>query len=201
MSKDSKLKHFFKAFWNLVWKDDSWKGWVVSLIFIFVMVKFVFFPALYLVTGTKLPLVVVESCSMYHPGNLVTDFDDWWTTHESRYQVYNISKEEFEAHALKNGFNKGDIILSLGVNPDDLEKGDIIIFNAGQNHPIIHRVIKINDQKTFETWVDNNNGQLPVEKSISNDKIISRAVFKVPYIGWIKLLPVNLLTQQKLTGC
>ncbi|MEK6833838.1 MAG: hypothetical protein AABY32_07380, partial [Nanoarchaeota archaeon] len=53
--KQSKIKKFLKKFWQIVWKDDSFKGWIISLVFIFIVIKFVFFPLLNLATGTSLP--------------------------------------------------------------------------------------------------------------------------------------------------
>jgi membrane protein insertase Oxa1/YidC/SpoIIIJ len=70
----NKFKQFIKRFWWIVWKDDSFKGWVISLIFVFVLIKFIFFPFLNLVTGTKLPLAIVESCSMYHNKDIFVKF-------------------------------------------------------------------------------------------------------------------------------
>ena len=186
-----KIKQALKKFWHLVWKDDSLKGWIISLIVIFVFVKFIFFPTLNLVTGTKLPLMVVESCSMYHQRDLFTNFDNWWKLKGEQYSTYIIDKSDFQKFSLKNGFNKGDIMFAVGVKPGNLKIGDIIIFNADQYHPIIHRIIEIkkdNNGYVFSTKGDNNNGQLSVEKNIQSDQIISKAVLKIPYLGWTKLI-------------
>jgi signal peptidase I len=198
----NKLKEFLRKFWFIVWKDDSPKGWIISLIFIFIVIKFIFFPLLNLVTGTALPLVVVESCSMYHSGNLLTDFDEWWESNGQKYSSFGIDKEEFQKYRLNNGFNKGDIIFSIGADIENLEPGDIIIFSANQPRPIIHRVMTINeDLLTFSTFGDNNNGQLVSEKVIQENQIIGKAILKIPYIGWVKLLPVNIITGQGLSLC
>lgn len=190
----SKFKQFWKKFWFIVWKDDSFKGWIISIIFLFIMIKFVFFPLLSLTTGTSLPLAIVESCSMYHEGNLFSNFDNWWQTHESKYETFTINKLDFQDYSLKKGFNKGDILFIIGVDTKKIEKGDIIIFDAGRQNPLIHRVMKINinsetGERTFETMGDNNNGQLTIEKSIKEEQIVGKAAFKLaPYIGWIKLI-------------
>jgi len=47
-------------------QEDSWASFGVTLLLAFVIIKFIFFPGLSLITGTSLPLVIVESCSMYH---------------------------------------------------------------------------------------------------------------------------------------
>src|SRR3972149_2052785 len=105
-------------------KKDTWDSWLVSLVLVFVFIKFIFFPLLSLVTGSPLPLVVVESCSMYHE----TNFDSWWDKNSAWYEQKGISKSDFLEYNFKNGLNKGDIILTWGYSTP--KKGDIIIFNA-----------------------------------------------------------------------
>ncbi|MFH1365137.1 MAG: signal peptidase I [archaeon] len=192
MNKTKKIKEFFKKFWYLLWKDDSFKGWIFSIVFLFVFIKFVFFPTLSLLTGTALPLAIVDSCSMYHKGNIFSDFDSWWTTHEEKYTPYNINHETFDKFKLENGFSKGDILFMIKATPEKLKVGDIIIFEAGQKNPIIHRIIKIEkkgEEYFFSTIGDNNNGQLSVEKKISQSQLVGKAVFRlVPYVGWGKLI-------------
>ena len=182
----------WKKFWDLLWKDNSWKGWAFSIIFIFIFIKFIFFPLLSLATGTILPLAIVESCSMYHEGNLLSSPTNWWDNHNTNYLTYGISKNKFGSFAFKKGFNKGDILFVLGANPDKLKVGDVIIFEANYTNPLIHRIVKISEKegrKVFSTLGDNNEGQLTVEKEITEEQLIGRAVFRIaPYLGWTKLL-------------
>ena len=95
---------------------------------------------------------------------------------------------------MKKGFNKGDILFIVGAKPKKVKTGDIIIFNAGTQNPVIHRVIGIQeDSETgkliFSTIGDNNYGQLPAEQSISEDQIVGKAALKIaPFIGWGKLV-------------
>jgi signal peptidase I len=193
-SKESwnKFKKFWRKFWFIVWKDDSFKGWLISILFIFVFIKLIFFPVLSLVTGTSLPLAIVESCSMYHDGNLFSDFDNWWERHENKYSPYIINKLDFQDFIFKNGFNKGDILFIIGAKPEKLKVGDVIIFNGGTNYPVIHRIINIKNgdgKYIFSTLGDNNNGQLIFEKEISSEQLVGKAVFKIaPYVGWGKLI-------------
>ena len=190
--EESKFKKFFSRFWEIVWKDDSFKGWLISLIFIFVVIKLIFFPLLNLVTGTTLPLAIVESCSMYHGGNIFGDFDNWWDRHDSKYEGIGIKRTDFESFILKKGFGKGDIIFIVKARPEKLEVGDIIVFNSNQKNPIIHRIVSIrqeNGEYFFSTMGDNNNGQLNTELSITEEQLVGKAVFKIlPGIGWAKLI-------------
>lgn len=187
-----KLKKYWEKFWFLLWKDDSLKGWIFSIIFLFLFIKLIFFPGLSLITGTSLPLAIVESCSMYHQGNLFSNFDSWYERHEDKYIDFTINQLDFGDFSFKNGFNKGDILFIVGTNPSKLKQGEVIIFNGGQKNPIIHRIVNIkeeNGKRIFSTIGDNNNGQLSVEKEITEDQIIGRAVFRIaPYLGWGKLI-------------
>src|SRR3989344_4594127 len=111
-------------FWNFL-KQDNWKSWIISIILMVLVIKFILFPILNLVTGTSLPLVIVESCSMYHSGN----FNDFWNAQGAWYEQRDINYSEFSSFPMKNGINKGDIILVWGRTK--IEIGDIIIFDGG----------------------------------------------------------------------
>src|SRR3989344_6984833 len=186
----SGFKKFWNNFWYIVWKDESFKGWIISIIFIFIVIKFVFFPVLSLTTGTKLPLAIVESCSMYHKGNLFSDYSSWWTRHENKYSELQLSKEQFKNFNFNNGFSKGDILFIIKAKPEKLKVGNVIIFEGNQQNPIIHRIIKIENEKyIFSTMGDNNNGQLSVEKEIKSEQLVGKAVFRItPWFGWAKLI-------------
>ena len=96
---------------------------------------------------------------------------------------------------LKSGLEKGDIALVVGYRNSDPVIGDIIVFNAGQQHPIIHRVVDIQSvsgKKFFFTKGDGNPDQLSLDKMISRENIIGKAIIKIPKLGWIKLLFVGI---------
>ncbi len=200
------VKKFLDKFWFLVWKDDSFKGWIISIIFIFILIKFIFFPSLSFVTGTELPLAIVESCSMYHSGNLLSNYDKWWQANEIKYSQFQINKETFGIFPFKKGFNKGDILFIIGTKPEKIKTGDVIIFNSGiKSTPIIHRVITIrqeNNQYIFSTIGDNNPSQISFEKSINENQLVGKAVFKIaPYLGWGKLIFFELASKNKIEFC
>jgi len=206
--KKQKIKSPIAKFWDWLWHSDSWLSWVVALIFAFVTVKFIFFPILSLIMGTQLPLVVVESSSMEHPaggffGNLIlsqTSVEKWWQDEVNGvkrgewYEERNIGITDAKDWPLRTGFDKGDIMIVWGrFNP---KVGDVIIFNANTQHPIIHRIVSINGD-TIQTKGDNNNGQLAVEKTISKSEILGKAVFKIPKLGWLKLIFVEIFNALK----
>ena len=195
IEQKSEPKTILGKIWNFLWKDESIWSWIVSLVLAFLLVKFIFFPGLSLLLGTSMPLVVVESSSMHHSGSflgnilgLQDDFEIWWQEKGSWYLEQGISKLEAEKWPLRTGFEMGDIILVT--KSKNLEIGDIIIFEANQKHPLIHRIVEIkneNNELVYETKGDNNSGQLTIEKSITRDKIIGKAQFKIPKLGWVKL--------------
>ncbi len=186
------IKKYLNKFWDIVWRDDSFKGWIISLIFIFIFIKFIFFPGLSFITGTSLPLAIVESCSMYHDGNIFSNYEKWWDRHDSKYSLFSFDRYDFEKFDFLRGMNKGDILFIVGAEADRLKEGDVVIFLANRKNPIIHRIVKIKEkdgERIFSTIGDNNNGQLSFEKEIKADQIVGKAVFKIaPYIGWMKLI-------------
>ena len=120
-----KIKHGFKRSWDFIWKDESFLGWLVSLIIIFLIVKFVFFPVLSLITGSPLPLVVVESSSMSHDAAFLGDFDSWWEENYQWYEDYGFTKNQTLEWALRGGMEKGDIALIVAAaNP---QVGDVYL--------------------------------------------------------------------------
>lgn len=169
---------YIKKFWEFL-KKDTWPSWIVSIILIILFIKLIFFPLLSMITGTSLPLVVVESCSMYHE----SDFDEWWEKNKAWYEQKDIAKSDFESFPLKNGLNKGDIVFVLGKK--NYEIGDVIIFNAPTKHPLIHRAVSVNPTSTKG---DHNTAQLEIESNIPKESILGRATLKIPLLGWIKLV-------------
>ena len=176
-----RVKKFFEKTWAFL-HEDSWASLVVTLVLAFVVIKFVFFPGLSLVTGTSLPLVIVESCSMYHhEAGMEKTFES------DVYGDYGISLEDSWGWDFQNGFSKGDVIFVVGAK--NVEVGDVVIFDGDARYPLIHRVVEIGD--SYATKGDNyktNSRQLSSEKNISGDALVGKALFKVPFIGWAKLI-------------
>ena len=173
--------NFLVRFWQFL-RKDSLASLVVSLILAFIFIKFIFFPGLSLITGSSLPLVIVESCSMYHHED---GFEKTFTS--PIYEGLGISLEDTQNWPFQNGFSKGDVMFVTGT--DNIEVGDVIIFSAGSRYPIIHRVVSLGD--TYATKGDNyktNSDQLLAEKGIEKSQIMGKAVLKIPAVGWLKLV-------------
>jgi len=206
----SKSTSNFGKFWTWLWESDSFWSYIVLLAIIFVVVKFIFLPGLGLIFGTSLPLAIVESSSMDHHAlgtsgintnsyeicgkNLEAggflSLDEYWSECGSWYEDKpEITKDEFSDFSFTNGFRKGDLMIIFGKNKEDIKLGDVIIFEAGRAHPIIHRVISLDP---LMTKGDHNSDQLPEERGISESQTIGVAKARIPYVGWVKLFFVEL---------
>ncbi len=84
-------------------------------------------------------------------------------------------------------FYKGDLLVVLGQN--DIKEGDVIVYDVSSaRYPIIHRVVRVNSDGTFETKGDANPAQIPFEHSVTQQQIHGKAVFKIPLLGWVKII-------------
>ena len=204
----SKFREILKKVWKFIWDNDSPLSWALNILIAFFLVKFIIYPGLGLVLGTTHPVVAVVSGSMEHDGS----FDDWWQsqaycdgsscTQEQWYADHGVSKETFEAYKFKNGFNKGDIMVLIGAEPKTIKIGDVIVFMSHErSDPIIHRVMNItgnatdneNDTLVFQTKGDHNvdSGE-GLDTDIDETSILGKAIFRIPYLGWIKIAAVSL---------
>ncbi len=175
----------FKKIWYFIWEDDSILSWIVNVVLAFVLVKFIIYPVLGLLLGTTHPVVAVVSGSMEHNG---LDFDSWWENNKEFYTNLGITKDEFAAYKFKNGFNKGDLMIL--VKASEIERGDLLVFNGNAPGPIIHRMVRINlenGEEHIQTKGDNNVGSRPDEVDITGDRMVGKAVIRIPYLGWVKL--------------
>ena len=189
------MKGELKKAWNFLWHSDSLASWIVSFIVAFILVKFVIYAGIGVLLGTSYPIVAVVSGSMEHEG---LGFDAWWEENGEWYESREISKEEFSDYKFRNGFNKGDIMILVGEEAKDINNGDILVFEANSKHPVIHRVVKTwieGDDYYFQTKGDNNPESYPSlgETEISEDKFIGKAVVRIPYLGWVKIIFAELI--------
>ncbi len=205
------MKEKLKRFWNFLWHDDSFLSWVTLAIIVFVGFKYVVYPLIGFAIGTSLPVVAVISESMEHRVNVdgegvyymcgisfssrpdSVSFERWWRICGEWYEDNtDITLEDFEEFKFRDGFNKGDIIIARGKKPENIQVGEVIIFQATQPVPIIHRVIDVREEGStfyFTAKGDNNadvNSAIG-ENRIHEDNVIGVAVFKIPYIGYFRV--------------
>jgi len=193
-----KLKKAWKKAWHFIWEDDSIWSWIANIALAFILIKFIVYPGLGFLLSTTHPVVAVVSESMEH-GN---GFNIWWEKAGKWYAGNGIKKEDFEGFSLKNGFNKGDIMVLKGKKPEDIKVGDIVVFWSGKT-PIIHRVVKKwqeNNAYYFQTKGDNYRtnpvsikSQFLDETRISQDNVVGNAVLMIPLVGYVKIWFVDLI--------
>ena len=206
------VKHYWKKFWKFFWYDDSTLSWLVNIVIAFISIKYLIYPLLGLVLGTSYPIVAVISESMQH--NLHNEmicgqqfdefkesFDHYWTTCGQWYEQRNITKEQFQQFKFKDGFNKGDVIILWRAHPNNIHLGDILIFQSNKPQPIIHRVISLTEDNNsnstiYQTKGDHNSNSITGmygETSITQERILGQGLVRIPYLGWVKIIFVELL--------
>jgi len=93
-----------------------------------------------------------------------------------------------------------DVLIVQGHEPfEDIEKGDIIVFNRPSDHNrvIVHRVVSIidDDPKTLRTKGDANPASIPgTDFPITEEEYIGKVVHTLPQVGYVTQLlkpPVN----------
>ena len=192
-------KRDLKKVWHFIWEDESIWSWIVNIVLAFIIIKFLVYPGLGFLLSTSHPVVAVVSESMEHDSS----FNGWWSNANKWYVANGINKEDFNSFPLKNGFNKGDIMVLKGKNANDIKIGDVTVFWSAKKDPIIHRVVKKwqeNGVNYFKTKGDNyrtnpvsiKNPSLD-ETNITQYQIVGRAIFRIPLLGYIKIWFVELL--------
>lgn len=164
------------------------RDWIVWIGFA-VILSFVVGNVLNAVMGSTVPLVAIMSGSMEHDSTEKT-------VHYAYLEAAGFSREEIDAFPIKKGFSKGAVLVVKG--RETLYKvGDVIVFEApGAKYPIIHRIIGISrdsaDKPYYRTKGDHN----PSEDRwlIPHDKVKGKAVFVIPFLGYVKVVPMEACT-------
>ena len=194
--------------WNYFWKEDSIGSWILNIIVAFFVIRYLVYPFLGIVLGTSFPIVAVVSESMehgLHNGVLCgknlpefkESFDNYWETCGKWYEAKGITSEQFQSFSFRDGFNKGDVIILWRANHDNIEIGDVLIFQAHRPQPIIHRVVKIVEEEGkfyYQTKGDHNSDSIESglrETRIDESRLLGKGVVRIPYLGWLKILFVE----------
>lgn len=199
-----------KKVWHFIWDEDSIWSWLANIILAFVLIKFIVYPGLGFLLGTNYPIVAVVSSSMEHNNA----FDTWWqiecctntqcTTKKTQQEIFNkweITKEQYTKFPFTSGFNKGDIMILH--SPKEAQQGDVLVFAApNRADPIIHRLVKtetIGIKTSYNTQGDNNCGATAeFEENIPQERLLGKAAFRLPFLGWLKIIFVDLLKLIKI---
>ena len=194
-------KIMWKKVWYFIWEDNSIWSWLVNIVLAFVLIKFIVYPSLGFLLQTSHPVVAVVSESMEHNSG----FEGWWDKANKWYVDSGIKKEDFSDFPLKNGFDRGDIMVLKGKKPENIKIGDVIVFWSAKKDPIIHRIVnkwQNNGVYYFQTKGDNyKTNPVPIksafldETKVSEEQIVGNAVLRVPLLGYIKILAVELILE------
>ena len=96
-------------------------------------------------------------------------------------EVYTVLSGSMEPH-----FHTGSIIYVVEVEPEELQVEDVITYHLTGQTNSTHRIIDIQEENgklQFYTKGDNNNTADP--KPVSEDKLIGKAVFSIPLLGYL----------------
>ncbi len=189
------IRRLSKNVWYFIWESNSIWSWIVNIILAFVVIKFILYPGLGVFLATSHPIVAVVSGSMDHDAV----FEEWWESsckdnqkvQSEIYESYGITKEQFQQFSFASGFKAGDLMIIKHSKLPEL--GEIIVFQTDSLvEPIIHRIVKI-DRGLIKTKGDHNCGSSSVEENVPQERIIGRAIIKIPYLGWIKIIFVKII--------
>ncbi len=165
------IKKMWKTLTN-TWWGNIFLGFLAAVIFYYVILA--------TVLSSNTPIVAVVSNSMKHMNAEVTYYQ--WSEKNLDYD-----RNYIDSWPVSNGFAVGDMPVIKG--QEKYEVGDVIVYSVeGIGAPIIHRIIKINDDGTYQTKGDNNSGQLPYESSVKPEQIKGKVIFIIPKIGYFKVL-------------
>ena len=211
----SPIRDFLKRAWHFLWHDESLLSYVVLLFLSILLVVYIIYPLLGLFMNTSLPVVAIVSGSMEHgvsaDGNICgntpqrdysgrMNLDDWWNYCGNYYEEeFLISKDDFLGFPYSGGMYIGDVVFLRGVDGEDIEVGDVLIFEPGNRNwyeahgPVIHRVVEINEEGGeyyFTTKGDANEGVEigDFERDIPEDRVFGVATTRIPYIGYPRVL-------------
>jgi len=90
----------------------------------------------------------------------------------------------------------GDLAMVQGVPSDTIKVGDVIVFDSPEDVRTIHRVTQTqilqNGTILFKTKGDANPSEEPYWTS--EQDVHGRVIFRIPYIGWLALIPAIPIT-------
>lgn len=91
--------------------------------------------------------------------------------------------------------DRGDLVVLRGANVSDLVEGEkagrangsiIVYWQPQQQRLIIHRLWKINEDGTLQTWGDN--VASPDPWAVQPSWVKGQAAFRIPFLGWPRIM-------------
>jgi len=157
--------------------NEGWTGMLFYSV-LGIAFAFLFSQGLAFALSTDTPVVAVLTSSMQH-NNAEQTYYGWL---ESR----GYERSDINSWSIPTGFLIGDMPIVVG--DDNYKVGDVIVYSVPQeSYPIIHRIIKINPDGTYQTKGDNNLQQYRYELSVKKEQIHGKVVFVFPKLGYFKV--------------
>lgn len=117
--------------------------------------------------------------------------DEYWDICGGWYDANTeITMDSFGKFRFSNGFNKGDIMILKGAEPDDIVVGDILVFQDPRGFipdPIIHRVVEIKDEGDWHAVTKGDHNSGPDGRYVSEELVVGKALVRIPVLGYIKI--------------
>ncbi|MEM3833173.1 MAG: signal peptidase I [Thermoprotei archaeon] len=96
-----------------------------------------------------------------------------------------------ESGSMSPTLEKGDLIISVGVNTSNLKVGDIILFKSPLNPNIIivHRIIEIdNTGNTILIKTKGDNNPIADPWIVNGNQVLGKVILRIPYLGWPSII-------------
>lgn len=164
---------------------EGWFGYIFYAL-LGVIIAFLVNQALAFALTTDLPVVAVVTSSMQHDETTEINHYQWLE------KKFGYNRSYIDSWPIANGFLVGDMPIVQGSS--EYKVGDVIVYSIpGQRVPVIHRIIKINPDGSYQTKGDHNPSQLPFEFSIKKEQVHGKVIFVVPKLGYFKVIVSRLL--------
>jgi signal peptidase I len=168
---------------------EGWFGYIFYAA-LGIIIAFLVNLSLAVALSTDLPVVAVVSGSMVHDELTEMNHYQWLE------KKFGYNRSFIDSWPIANGFEIGDLPIIQG--SENYKVGDIIVFSVPcESSPIIHRIVYINEDGTYQTKGDHNPDQITkccgtnvcyTEKNISKDQIHGKVIFIIPKLGYFKVV-------------
>ena len=166
---------------KIVFEIKDWAFWIGAAIIIATIVGNI----LAFTMGNQTPLVAVMSGSMMHTAESTPRYLRWMESN-------NFTSDQIASMPFSDGFNKGDVLII--VSSEEISVGDVIVFHVpNSKYPIIHRIVEIVEQDSTLYYKTKGDHNAAIDSWLTPESAIEgKAVFKVPIVGYIKVIPIEL---------
>ncbi|MEM5793945.1 MAG: hypothetical protein QXD54_02155 [Candidatus Aenigmatarchaeota archaeon] len=170
---------------------EGWFGYIFYAA-LGIIIAFLVNLTLAVALSTDLPVVAVVSGSMIHDETIELNHYQWLE------KKFGYNRSYIDSWPVNKGFGIGDLPIIQGSK--DYKVGDVVVFSVPcESSPIIHRIVYINEDGSYQTKGDHNPDQITkccgiekqvcyTEKSISKDQIHGKVIFIIPKLGYFKVI-------------